>query len=100
MPPYEEGAPPDVGRQSIADARFGLAWTLPITTGPQEAARGLTAVSLMGTGLPVTGNVLCHQIKALDWSARQARSIARLKGPVLDQIMDVCLAIMDPARRG
>lgn len=79
--------------------RFGLAWTCPITTGKQDLARGLTAVTLMGTGLKVTGIVLCHQIKALDWSARKASRVDRLKGPVLDQILDICTAIIDPSRR-
>lgn len=79
--------------------RFGLAWTCPITTGRQELARGLTAIPLMGTGLKVSGLVLCHQIKALDWAARKARKVDRLQGAVLDQILEVCLAILDPARR-
>lgn len=79
--------------------RFGLAWTCPIITGRQELARGLTAVTLMGTGLKVSGIVLCHQIKALDWSARKATRADRLKGPVLDQILDICTAIIDPSRR-
>jgi mRNA interferase ChpB len=78
---------------------FGLAWTLPITTGAQSAARGVTAVTLMGTGLKVSGNVLCHQIKALDWSARRASKVDRLKGLVLDEILDICTGILDPARR-
>lgn len=80
--------------------RFGLAWTCPITTGRQELARGLTAVTLMGTGLKVSGIVLCHQIKALDWAARKARRVDRLRGAVLDQVLDICTAIIDPARRG
>lgn len=81
------------------NSRFGLAWTCPITTGTQEAARGLTAVTLMGTGLRVSGIVLCHQIKALDWSARKAKVVDRLKGAVLTQILDICTAIIDPERR-
>lgn len=81
------------------NASFGLAWTCPITTGRQETARGLTAVTLMGTGLKTTGIVLCHQIKALDWTARKAEKVDRLKGPVLDQILDICTAIIDPSRR-
>src|SRR5437899_1767952 len=68
------------------NAKFGLAWTCPITSGPQEAARGLTAVTLMGTGCKVTGVVLCHQIKALDWSARKAQRVDRLKGSAWVQI--------------
>ena len=80
------------------NSRFGLAWTCPITTGPAERARGLTAVTLMGTGSAVTGTVLCHQIKALDWTARKARRAERLSGPVMQQVLDICLAILDPAR--
>lgn len=79
---------------------FGLAWTLPITTGTQNAARGMTAVTLMGTGMKVSGIVLCHQIKALDWAARRAKKMDRLQGAVLDQILDICSAILDPQRRG
>jgi mRNA interferase ChpB len=81
------------------NARFGLAWTCPITSGRQEPARGLTAVTLMGTGLKISGIVLCHQIKALDWAARRAERVDRLRGVVLDQILDICMAIIDPARR-
>jgi mRNA interferase ChpB len=79
--------------------RFGLAWTCPITTGRQELARGLTAVPLMGSGRAITGIALCHQIKALDWAARRASRVDRVKGAVLDQVLDVCTAIIDPARR-
>jgi mRNA interferase ChpB len=79
--------------------RFGLAWTCPITTGRQDLVRGVTAVSLMGTGASVTGIVLCHQIKALDWSARKASRVDHLRGAAFDQILEICLAILDPARR-
>lgn len=81
------------------NAKFGLAWTCPITTGTQEAARGLTAITLMGTGLKVSGIVLCHQIKALDWNSRKATLTDRLRGPVLTQILEVCSAIIDPEHR-
>ena len=80
--------------------RFGLAWTCPITTGPANQARGLTAIPLMETGCKVTGSILCHQIKALDWSARRARKTDRLPSHVLGQVLDICLAILDPARAG
>lgn len=79
--------------------RFGLAWTCPIATGRQEMARRVTTITLMGTGLKVTGIVLCHQIKALDWAARKAQRVDRLKGAVLDEILDTCTAIIDPSRR-
>ena len=81
------------------NAHFGLAWTLPITSGAQSAARGVSAVTLMGTGLKVSGNVLCHQIKALEWAARKGKRIDRLSGPMLDEILDICTGIIDPTRR-
>lgn len=80
------------------NARFGVAWVCPVTSGAVESARGLTAIPLMGTGCAISGSVLCHQIKALDWSARRATKADRLSGPALQQATDVCLAILDPAR--
>ena len=53
----------------------------------------------MGTRLKVSGIVLCHQIEALDWSARKATRTDQLKGPVLDRILHICTAIIDPSRR-
>ncbi|MCI0750093.1 MAG: type II toxin-antitoxin system PemK/MazF family toxin [Nevskiales bacterium] len=80
------------------NARFGLAWMCPITSGAVESARGLTAITLTGTGCAIFGSILCHQIKALDWSARSATRIDRLAGPALQQATDVCLSILEPAR--
>lgn len=79
--------------------KFGLVWTIPITTGRQEVARGLTAVTLMGTGSKVTGIALCHQIKALDWAARRAARVDRIPQSVLDQALEVCMAILNPEYR-
>lgn len=84
----------------LFNGHFGLAWVLPITSGRVEKARGLTAVTLMGTGLKVTGNVVCHEIKALDWASRSATFVDRLSGPVLQHIINLCLAILDPKRAG
>ena len=81
------------------NARFRLAWACPVTTGLQDAARGHSAISLMGTGLKISGIVLCHEIKSLDWASRKARLADRLQGPVLDQILETCTAIIDPERR-
>ncbi|HZP11945.1 MAG TPA: type II toxin-antitoxin system PemK/MazF family toxin [Nevskiaceae bacterium] len=81
------------------NSKFGSAWTCPVTTGRQEIARGLTAVTLMGTGSKVSGIALCHQIKALDWSARRATLADRIKGAALTEILDICSAIIDPERR-
>lgn len=78
---------------------FQLAWTVPITTGAQNQARGLTAISLMGAGTQTSGNIIAHQIKALDWRARQASHVEKVPSTILNQVLDVCLAILDPKNR-
>jgi len=78
---------------------FGLAWVCPITTGKQQASRGLTAVSLVGSGTKFVGAVMCHQLKSVDWTARNGKKVGRLGGTTLAQILEICTAIVDPSRR-
>ena len=79
--------------------KFGLCWVLPITSGQQTHARGLTAITLQGSGTRVTGIALAHQIKALDWSARHAEKVDRVPRHILMEALEVCGAILDPAHR-
>lgn len=79
--------------------KFGLCWVVPITTGQQNAARGLTTITLMGTGSKVTGIALAHQIKALDWAARRAAKVDRIPKSVLNEALEVCGAILNPEFR-
>jgi len=67
----------------------GLAMICPISQGASAAARTHgTVVTLMGSGTDTLGAVHCHQLKSLDWRARQVR----LKETVPQHIGDEVLA--------
>lgn len=67
----------------------GLAMICPISQGPATAARTYgTVVTLMGAGTVTQGAVHCHQLKSLDWRARDVR----LKETVPQSIIDDVLA--------
>lgn len=67
----------------------GLAMICPISQGPATAARTYgTVVTLMGAGTDTQGAVHCHQLKSLDWRARDVR----LKETVPQSIIDDVLA--------
>src|SRR6266536_1735254 len=53
------------------NARTGLAVVCPIT----RQAKGYTHEVSVPAGLPVTGVVLCDQIKSLDWQTRGTRFV-------------------------
>jgi len=61
----------------------------PISQGAAAAARTYgTVVTLMGAGTDTQGAVHCHQLKSLDWRARNVR----LKETVPQSIVDEALA--------
>ena len=61
----------------------------PISQGAAAAARTYgTVVTLMGAGTDTQGAVHCHQLKSLDWRARNVR----LKETVPQYIVDEALA--------
>jgi mRNA interferase ChpB len=67
----------------------GLAMICPISQGAAAADRTYgTVVTLMGAGTDTQGAVHCHQLKSLDWRARNVR----LKETVPQQIVDEALA--------
>jgi mRNA interferase MazF len=43
---------------------------------------------------PITGVVLCDQIKSLDWSARQARLAAKLPAATVDDVLAKVLTLL------
>ncbi|WP_295408127.1 type II toxin-antitoxin system PemK/MazF family toxin [uncultured Thiocystis sp.] len=52
----------------------GLAMICPISQGAATAARTHgTVVTLIGAGTQTQGAVHCHQLKSLDWRARNVR---------------------------
>jgi mRNA interferase ChpB len=65
----------------------------PISQGAAHSAKNFgTVVTLMGTGLDTQGAVHCHQLKSLDWKARNAR----LKEKVPVHIINEVLARIEP----
>ncbi len=75
--------------------QHGLAWICPISQGAASAARSYgTVVTLMGAGTDTQGAVHCHQLKALDWKARQARRKETVPQPLLSDVLARIEAIL------
>lgn len=75
--------------------RRGLAMVCPISQGAAAAARSFgTVVTLSGAGTDTQGAVHCHQLKALDWSARQAKRKESVPDFVLQDVMARVEAIL------
>ncbi len=67
----------------------GLAMICPISQGAAAAARTYgTVITLMGAGTDTQGAIHCHQLKSLDWRARNVR----LKEVVPQHIVEDALA--------
>lgn len=78
------------------NARFKLAMVCPISGGNAEAARSAGfLVSLMGHGLRTDGQVHAHQVKSLDWVARQASLIERAPEPIVQEVLDCLRSVLE-----
>ena len=47
------------------------------------------------TGLRTDGNVHPHQLKSLDWKARQARLVERAPPQIITQVLNCLLAVFE-----
>jgi mRNA interferase ChpB len=73
----------------------GLAMICPISQGAAAAARTHgTVVTLSGTGTDTQGAVHCHQLKSLDWRARNVRFKEAVPQYVLDEVQARIEAIL------
>ena len=78
------------------NARFRLAMVCPISGGASEIARNSGfLVSLMGYGLRTDGSVHAHQLKSLDWTARQASLVEKVPDVVLQEVLECLVAIFE-----
>jgi len=67
--------------------RLGTPIVAPITSGGELAPEKGFAVSLSGAGTAATGVVLCHQLRALDLKARNARFAERVPDFIIDEVL-------------
>lgn len=75
--------------------QHGLAFICPISQGAANAARTHgTVVTLMGTGLDTQGAIHCHQMKSLDWRARQVRWKETVPAYLLEEVLARLEAIL------
>ena len=70
--------------------KTSLALFCPVTT----QVKGYPFETPLPPGLPVSGVVLCDQIKSLDWTVRQAEFICALPEEALDDVMGKSLALL------
>ena len=75
--------------------QHGLAMLCPISQGAATAARTHgTVVSLMGSGTDTQGAVHCHQLKSLDWRARNVRHKEAVPQYIVDDVLARLEAIL------
>jgi mRNA interferase ChpB len=78
---------------------FGVAMTVPVTTGGAAARLKGFTVPIVGHG--TTGVAVCNQVRSFDIEARvkagSARFIERLDATTTDEIVVRVLSLIDPA---
>lgn len=85
----QRGRRPALVVSSTAVHALGIAWVVPITGGGEAARSRGFAVSLATTGMQTTGVVLCHQIRAVDLKARNAKRIEAATPEVLEEVLEI-----------
>ncbi|EBB2279815.1 type II toxin-antitoxin system PemK/MazF family toxin [Salmonella enterica] len=80
-------------------AAMGTAMCVPVTSGGAQARSKSTTVYIDGgctdTG-KITGVVLCHQIRALDLTARKAVYTCKADSRLVDEIVMMVIDLLDP----
>ena len=52
-------------------------------------------ISLMGLGTRTDGSIRVHQLKSLDWAARRASFVEKAPAEIVQQALDVPVAIFE-----
>jgi mRNA interferase ChpB len=79
------------------NGKMGFALLCPISQGAAPLARNEGfLVALMGTGTATQGAVHCHELKSLDWRARQARYRETVPDYIMEEVTLRLLPLIDP----
>jgi mRNA interferase MazF len=73
------------------NGKIGLALLCPITS----QVKGYPFEVALPEGLPVSGVILCDQVKNLDWKARNAEKIGSLPADVMMAVLQRVKALID-----
>jgi len=49
----------------------------------------------MGAGLQTHGTVHAHQLKSLDWAARQAKFVEKVPDNIVQEVLDCLIAVFE-----
>jgi mRNA interferase MazF len=71
-----------------------LALFCPITS----RTKGYPFETVVPSGFPVSGVILCDQIKSLDWEARSAEFICALAPEQLEEMLGKAITLLKPGR--
>lgn len=75
--------------------QMGAPLIAPITTGGNFSRMQGFTVSLSGAGTSATGVVLCHQVRALDLKARNARFSEKAPDFIVDEVLAKVATLLD-----
>ena len=71
--------------------RTKLAICCPITSQHKRSAFEI----VLPKGLDVEGVVLAHQVRSIDWRARDSKFLARVSDEIVDDVLITLLSILD-----
>jgi len=74
------------------NSRVGLAILCPIT----NQIKGYPFEVLIPSGQPITGAILCDQVKSLDWRVRHAEYICALPDTIVLAVLQRLATLLDP----
>ena len=78
------------------NTKLKLAMVCPISGGASNLARNAGfLISLMGHGLRTNGNIHVHQLKSLDWQARQAKKVESAPDEIVQEVSDAIVSIFE-----
>lgn len=75
--------------------RLGTPLVAPITAGGNFARMQGFTVSLSGAGTNATGVVLCHQVRALDLQARNAKFSEKVPDFIIDEVLAKVTSLLE-----